>query len=373
MRATRRTVAALVLLAIACRAEGPTDPLVPSFASSAACSTCAPVIQRFVKPFVGEFPAVNLFDHNKPKEFVDTNGIFLFTWGEVVRIGTSLDGPIQIDGHDGYDWKMPIGTPIRAVAPGTVVGIVNGDPNATCPFPAPELTLKKKVVIEHNIGGGIVVRSVYVHLSQIGVSLGQTVASGQQLGLSGQTGCAKGPHLHFSVVRMTQTNNGQPAVIDPYGWTSTATDRWQAAPDGAQSIYLWNTGQEPTRRLTVERPIDAGVNAGITSVAWLGPNDATTPNNEELVLSFAGSAGQVFTVDSLKSDVAGLRFKFPAGTTISATRPRLHVFTGTGTGNDTTVFMGRPSGTWDNAFNDCARLRFANGNVVVFGLGNGCP
>ena len=49
---------------------------------------------------------------------------------------------------------------------------------------------------------------MYCHLDQFDVQTGEAVSKGQQLGLSGQTGRATGPHLHWSVIL-----NG--AMIDP--------------------------------------------------------------------------------------------------------------------------------------------------------------
>ncbi|MFN0181729.1 MAG: hypothetical protein ACKVZ0_23215 [Gemmatimonadales bacterium] len=46
---------------------------------------------------------------------------------------------------------------------------------------------------------------------------------------------------------------------------------------------------------------------------------------------------------------------------------------GTGTNNDSTVYLGRSAPVWDNQLNDCARIVFANGNQLKFNLGNGCP
>ena len=42
--------------------------------------------------------------------------------------------------------------------------------------------------------------SLYAHLSDIGVKVGQTVTKGEALGRSGETGLAGGDHLHFALL-----------------------------------------------------------------------------------------------------------------------------------------------------------------------------
>ena len=85
--------------------------------------------------------------------------------------------------HPGIDIGVPSGTPIRAAGTGTVAiaGWVSGYGNYTC--------------INH--GGGI--STCYGHQSRIEVRVGQQVAQGQVIGLSGCTGLCFGPHVHFEV------------------------------------------------------------------------------------------------------------------------------------------------------------------------------
>jgi murein DD-endopeptidase MepM/ murein hydrolase activator NlpD len=97
--------------------------------------------------------------------------------------------------HPGIDIGVPTGTPIQAVADGTVsiAGPEGGYGNYTC--------------IDH--GGGL--SSCYAHQESISVSVGQTVSQGQVIGISDCTGMCFGPHLHFEV-----RVNGQ--VVDPMGY-----------------------------------------------------------------------------------------------------------------------------------------------------------
>jgi len=53
------------------------------------------------------------------------------------------------------------------------------------------------VWVEH--GGAVL--TVYAHLSRVDVLMGQAVGPGQVVGLSGSSGNASGPHLHFEVWR----------------------------------------------------------------------------------------------------------------------------------------------------------------------------
>jgi len=85
--------------------------------------------------------------------------------------------------HPGVDYEVPVGTPVQAPGRGTVVL-------------AEPLTLTgHSLVIDH--GSGIV--SSILHLSRIDVREGETVEAGKVVGLSGASGLAASPHLHWGV------------------------------------------------------------------------------------------------------------------------------------------------------------------------------
>jgi len=94
--------------------------------------------------------------------------------------------------HSGIDLAVGRGTPVKASVPGTVLATDDYFFNG------------KTIFIDH--GNGLI--TMYCHLDQFDVQAGQTVSKGQLIGLSGQTGRATGPHLHWSVIL-----NG--AMVDP--------------------------------------------------------------------------------------------------------------------------------------------------------------
>jgi murein DD-endopeptidase MepM/ murein hydrolase activator NlpD len=87
--------------------------------------------------------------------------------------------------HQGIDYGAPTGTPVSAIADGTVLmARWNGG-------------YGNFVQIRH--AGGLV--SCYGHLSRYGANVksGRSVRQGQTVGYVGSTGLSTGPHLHFEV------------------------------------------------------------------------------------------------------------------------------------------------------------------------------
>lgn len=199
-------------------------------------STTNVVVRFFDRIFVGTFSVSNHFDHDEPKEFLDQNDFQIDTCG---RRRTT-----EIDGHSGYDFRMSEGTPLLAPADG-IVNWAGNDIRFFCPLKGTETEDQLRVEITHMLPDGSRVTSNFKHLSRVDVRSGQRIYAGDQIGLSGNTGCSTGPHLHFENWLMDGTKTGKSVLIDSFGWEGNGSDPWAAKPDGAVSIWLWKVGQEP--------------------------------------------------------------------------------------------------------------------------------
>lgn len=86
--------------------------------------------------------------------------------------------------HAGLDVAVDRGTTVMASGAGTVLAVGDYFFNGNTIF------------LDH--GNGLI--TMYCHLDRMDVQAGEAVAKGQAIGLSGMTGRATGPHLHWSVV-----------------------------------------------------------------------------------------------------------------------------------------------------------------------------
>lgn len=107
----------------------------------------------------------------------------------------SLDSVENSGSHLAVDIKVPVGTPVFAMANGKIIKVSNQSDG-----------FGHHVVIEHdnfpsyeNENNFVTYYSSYSHLDTILVSEGDTVKKGQQIALSGKSGTATTPHLHFQI------------------------------------------------------------------------------------------------------------------------------------------------------------------------------
>jgi murein DD-endopeptidase MepM/ murein hydrolase activator NlpD len=108
--------------------------------------------------------------------------------------GTYSHGPGSGD-EEATDWQMPVGTTVCAAREGIVIAL-----RSDCRKGGPDLKWLHEnnyVVIKHEDG----TYAEYDHLKHKGVlvRLGDRVRTGQAIALSGDTGYATEPQLHFSV------------------------------------------------------------------------------------------------------------------------------------------------------------------------------
>jgi murein DD-endopeptidase MepM/ murein hydrolase activator NlpD len=98
--------------------------------------------------------------------------------------------------HSGQDLGADKGVPVLAPITGTVA------------LAEPLKVRGRAVIIDHGLG----VFTGFWHLSQIDVSVGQTVRRGEVIGLVGNSGLSTGPHLHWEMRVLS-------VPVDPFQWT----------------------------------------------------------------------------------------------------------------------------------------------------------
>lgn len=106
---------------------------------------------------------------------------------------------LRPDLHKGVDLDVPVGTAVSAMKTGTVA------------FAGQMSGYGLVVILRH----GDNLQTVYAHLSEISVRKGDPVRGRQVIGLSGRSGNATGPHLHFEVVRWGREEDPVPLLGGP--------------------------------------------------------------------------------------------------------------------------------------------------------------
>lgn len=120
----------------------------------------------------------------------------------------SMYAQYSMAGHEGLDYRAPVGTPILASHPGIARIYDQGS-----------VGLGRYVKLIYYDGRGEArYETRYAHLSAHKVSDGQRVNRGDVIGLSGNTGNSTGAHLHWDLQVIGMANQAYGGKIDPTPW-----------------------------------------------------------------------------------------------------------------------------------------------------------
>ena len=153
--------------------------------------------------------------------------MFNFDWLSGVTVSTQY-GVVDAEHsrpHQGTDFALASGTPVRSVGDGTV-SEVGFAPNG----------LGEYVFIVHTGTNGRTMTSIYGHMIEGSATVAQNdrVTKGQVIGLIGSTGYSTGPHLHLE---FREGSNGQS------GASMSMTEAGKMLTDGTNSDgSSWNNG-----------------------------------------------------------------------------------------------------------------------------------
>jgi len=117
------------------------------------------------------------------------------------------------DQHKGTDYNLAIGAKVAAGDAGTVVSVVDNQPNT---YPSDPTNAGNRVSIDHSNG----YRTKYFHLEtgSLFVGVNEEVQQGRYIAKSDNSGYSTGPHLHFEVVRLSDNKQRDPYEDDL--WTT---------------------------------------------------------------------------------------------------------------------------------------------------------
>lgn len=190
---------------------------------------------------------------------------------DFAQSGTSYN--LATGGHTGRDYAVAEGTPIEAVAPGTVLWAdwasnLPGD-DSTAGWESRWLVHKSfagiTVVIDHGT-----YLSLYAHLSSTPKNVGDVVSKGEVIAHSGNTGSATtGPHLHWEIIPkpFQWWTNGYYGRVSPGAFVEITNEEIERAASAAglsvdedfleEIMALYNSKEEFETAMfnSVARPI----------------------------------------------------------------------------------------------------------------------
>jgi murein DD-endopeptidase MepM/ murein hydrolase activator NlpD len=209
---------------VGCNLPAPSTP-TPVSVTSVPRTSVPTVVYPWSRPAFSFFPLGDIQNTTVPNAMsVDVRNSLLGTNGRGCRLFAkySSDYTSTAGLHPGFDFYVPVGSPVYAADYGVVIGIsgirfrgskLANQPNSMAPEDA-ESNMRVGVIIRHGYS-----MMIYEHLGGTYVGVGATVSPGQPIGWVGpypelpasgtvQTPFpAFGPHLHFEVLTYVPGDN----------------------------------------------------------------------------------------------------------------------------------------------------------------------
>jgi murein DD-endopeptidase MepM/ murein hydrolase activator NlpD len=164
-------------------------------------------------------------------------------------------GDGTLDLHHGVEFPNKYGTPVLAAHAGEVVFAGTDNMTKLGPFGG---FYGNVIVLRHPnlLSEDRDVFTLYAHLSEIGVAVGDDVESGEAIGKVGATGAADGPHLHFEV---RVDVNDYAHTVNPVLWFAPLDDLESDDSAMLAGLILDRGGTPvPHFSLTLEKLTDEG-------------------------------------------------------------------------------------------------------------------
>jgi murein DD-endopeptidase MepM/ murein hydrolase activator NlpD len=127
--------------------------------------------------------------------------------------------------HGGVDMRAARGTPVLATADGVVEWA----------GPNPDSGLGTMIKLVHNYG----FTTIYAHLDEVDVRVGQYVREGEPIGKTGNTGLSSAPHLHYEVRYLGRR-------LDPRPFLDWSLDRYDLVFEEEERVQ-WESLAETVR------------------------------------------------------------------------------------------------------------------------------
>jgi murein DD-endopeptidase MepM/ murein hydrolase activator NlpD len=172
-----------------------------------------------------------------PRQEPDRDAVYRLPWahGQKHLVTQGYFGKVTHQGLYALDFDLNEGTPVLAARDGVVIAAKSDSQEGGM---GPSFAFEGNFV---ELLHADATWAIYAHLAYHGalVQVGQRVLAGQPIGLSGHTGLASGPHLHFAVYRATFDGPKTIPTVFYTGATRTAS-----LAEG-RTYYAWQAGLPP--------------------------------------------------------------------------------------------------------------------------------